>query len=58
MGDILALFYGKIFNPPACSPRSDFDGDGDIDVGDILGLFLGKVFTKIALDPVRRARLS
>ncbi|MEE8347118.1 MAG: hypothetical protein V3S20_07210, partial [Dehalococcoidia bacterium] len=26
VGDILALFLGKIFNPPAYSPRSDFDG--------------------------------
>jgi hypothetical protein len=48
VGDVLALFYGKIFNPPAYSPRSDFDGDGDIDVGDVLGLFYGKVFTSCA----------
>ncbi len=35
-GDVLALFYGKIGNPPAYTPRSDFNADGDIDIGDVI----------------------
>lgn len=48
IGDLIALFLGNIFNPPAYSARSDFDGDGDNDVGDVIGLFLGKVMTSCA----------
>jgi len=48
VGDIIALFFGKIFNPPAYSSRSDADGDLDNDVGDVVAIFLGKVFTRCA----------
>ena len=43
--DIIILFLGKIFNPPAYSSRSDPDMDGNNDVGDITALFQGKLMT-------------
>jgi len=45
VGDLIKLFYGKILNPPAYNPRSDFDGDTDIDVADIIIGFYGRIFT-------------
>jgi hypothetical protein len=48
VGDIIQLFFGKIFNPAAYDARADADGDGDNDVGDILGLFFGNIFIKCA----------
>ena len=45
VGDVIILFYGKIFDPPDYSKRSDFDADGDVDVGDLVIAFYGKIFT-------------
>jgi hypothetical protein len=44
IGDVIALFSGKVLNPPAYDSRSDFDASGDIDVGDVIIGFGNKMF--------------
>ncbi len=48
IGDVLALFYGKLGNPPNYTPRSDFDADGDVDVGDVIAGFKDTIGTNCA----------
>jgi hypothetical protein len=36
VGDVILLFAGKILNPPAYQARSDFDGNGSINIGDVI----------------------
>ncbi len=48
-GDVIALFFGKILNPPNYSARSDANADGKILIGDVINLFFGKALTKCAV---------
>ncbi|HEU4759061.1 MAG TPA: hypothetical protein VFT91_03670, partial [Dehalococcoidia bacterium] len=47
VGDVIALFSGKILLPNAYSALSDFDADGNLDVGDVItGFGGGKINTR------------
>jgi len=50
IGDVIALFNGKMLDPSLFSARSDFSGDGDVDVGDvIIGFGGGKILTRCSV---------
>ncbi len=47
IGDVIALFNGRLGMPANYTARSDMDADGDIDVGDvIIGFGGGRIGTK------------
>ncbi len=41
IGDVIALFGGRINRPASYSARSDADGDGDNDTGDVIAIYGG-----------------
>ena len=47
IGDVIANFNGKMFNPAGYDARSDPNVDGDNDIGDVIGLYGGgNILTK------------
>jgi hypothetical protein len=49
IGDVIANFMGKLFNPMAYDARSDPDADGDVDIGDVIRFYQGNILTECAV---------